>query len=115
MLTYSYTARDNKSGQKISADIQANNEAAAAKILVDRGLSPLSIEPKEEKISFGGFSKRVSTKQKILFSRQLSTLVNAGLPLVQSLNNVKEQTRDKNLKAVLEQVIIDVESGSSFA
>jgi type IV pilus assembly protein PilC len=116
MLTYTYTARDSKSGQKISADIQANNEAAAAKILIDRGLSPLDIKLKEEGGSLlGGFRHHVPTKQKILFSRQLSTLINAGLPLVQSLNNVKDQTHDKNLKLVLEQVIIDVEAGSSFS
>src|SRR3954471_9481878 len=109
MLTYTYTARDNKSGEKIAADIQADNETAAAKILVDRGLSPLNIKLKEQSFGIGNFTKHVRTKQKILFSRQLSTLINAGLPLAQSLNNIKDQTRDKNLKPIIEQIIIDVE------
>jgi type IV pilus assembly protein PilC len=114
MLTYSYTARD-KSGQKVSAQIQADSQDAAAKILVDRGLSPLEIEAKQDTSVLGGIKTHIRTKDKIIFSRQLSTLVNAGLPLSQSLRNVRNQTHSKPLKEVIDQVIISVESGSSFA
>jgi type IV pilus assembly protein PilC len=58
---------------------------------------------------------RVHTKDKVLFSRQLSTLINAGLPLVQSLRSVNGQTESKTLKVVISQIITDVEAGSTLA
>jgi len=51
----------------------------------------------------------------VLFSRQLSTLINAGLPLVQSLRSVSEQTQSKPLRIVLAKVIADVEAGSTLS
>ncbi len=114
MLNYSYTARNAKTGQKVKAQVQADNEEAATKLIREQGLTPIDI--KEEKA--GGFSfklKRIKTKDKVLFSRQLSTLINAGLPLVQSLRSVASQTTNKPLKVVINQVIADVEAGGSFA
>ncbi len=116
MLTYAYEARNSSTGQKIKAEVKADSEAAAAKLIRGEGLSPLSIKLKEG--SNEGLNKlfnRVKTKDKVLFSRQLSTLINAGLPLVQSLSNVMSQTESKPLRAILSSVINDVEGGSSFA
>jgi type IV pilus assembly protein PilC len=115
MSSFSYIARDNKSGEKISSTIEAEDQGTAAKMLAQRGLSPLSIDQQSEKTAFSSLNKRVSTKQRVIFSRQLSTLINAGLPLVQSLNTVSEQISNKTLKAIIGSVISDVESGSSFA
>lgn len=117
MLIYSYTARDAKSGQKIKAEVQAESEAAAAKLLSSQGLSPLSIKLKNggSTTGLGKVIHRIKTKDKILFSRQLSTLINAGLPLVQSLRNVTRQTQSKKLEFILNQVISDVEGGSAFS
>src|SRR5260221_2057445 len=50
-----------------------------------------------------------------MIARQLSTLVNAGLPLVQSLNNVKTQTSNPRLKEIISAITVDVESGSTLA
>ena len=58
---------------------------------------------------------RIKSKDKVLFSRQLSTLINAGLPLVQSLRNVMSQTENKSLKATIGYIISDVEGGSTFS
>lgn len=63
----------------------------------------------------GRVFKRIKTKDKILFSRQLSTLINAGLPLVQSLRSIAQQTKNKNMKVVINQVIADVEAGQPFS
>lgn len=116
MLTYQYTARDPKTGEKVKAEVQAENEQAAAKLVHQNGLSPLEIKLKDEdRSSFGGFGKRVKTKDKVLFSRQLSTLINAGLPLVQSLRNVNAQTTNKQFQAVNNKVISDVEAGLAFS
>lgn len=113
MLNYSYTARNPKTGQKTSAIVQADSEQAAAKIIRDQGLTPLDI--KAEKTAPLMRFQRIKTKDKVLFSRQLATLINAGLPLVQSLRSVEQQTTNKPLKKVQYDVINDVEGGSSFS
>lgn len=116
LITYKYTARNPSTGKKIVAEVQADSEASAAKLIGEQGLAPLEIVPKAP--GSGGliakFNSRVSTKDKILFSRQLSTLINAGLPLVQSLRTVLGQTKNKALQNVITKVIADVEAGSSF-
>lgn len=117
MQMFSYKAIDSKSGEKTSAMIEAETEKAAAKILNERGLAPLEIKL----ITSGGngginsILGRIKTKDKVLFSRQLSTLVNAGVPLVQSLHQVSSQTANKQLKEVIDKIVIDVEGGSSLA
>lgn len=117
MLTFKYTARDPKTGQKIKSEIQADSEQSAAKLLTDQGLAPLEIVD-SQKGSTAGFAKyfnRIKAKDKILFSRQLATLINAGLPLVQSLRSVAKQIKSKPLQAVANQIISDVEAGASFS
>lgn len=113
MLTYNYQAKNAKTGQKVKAQVQADNEQAAAKLIREQGLTPLSI--RLERSNSGGRFRRIKTKDKVLFSRQMSTLINAGLPLVQSLRSVGEQTTNKPLKVVINQVIADVEAGSTFS
>jgi len=116
MLTYRYTAKDSASGRRIRSIVQAESEQAAAKLIRQQGLSPIEI-----KLGGGGqqgigkFFNRIKSKDKVLFSRQLSTLINAGLPLVQSLRSVANQTTSKALKVVITQVITDVEAGSSLS
>jgi type IV pilus assembly protein PilC len=116
VLSYRYVARDPTTGQKIKAEVQADNEQAAAKLLFQQGLAPLDITLNEA--SSKGISKllhRIKTKEKILFSRQLSTLINAGVPLIQGLRSVAKQTKSKPLQVVINQVISDVEAGSAFS
>jgi type IV pilus assembly protein PilC len=115
MQTYVFTAHDSKSGQNISAEIEADSEASAAKLLVERGLTPMDIKPKAKATSFGGLRNRVPTKQRVIFSRQLSTLINAGLPLVQSLQSVNSQTRNPALKSIITSVIGEVEGGGTLS
>jgi len=116
MLTYTYAARDLRTGHKVEAEIQAENEKAATKLLVERGLTPLDIQVKGKSGSaMHNFRNRVKTKDKVIFSRQLSTLINAGLPLVQSLNTVKRQTSSKTFQAVIGEVVVDVEAGSTLS
>jgi type IV pilus assembly protein PilC len=116
MLTYTYTARDTASGKKVKAQVQAQNEQAAAKLIHDQGYAPIEIKLSDRPaLAFMKVFNKVKTKDKILFSRQLSTLINAGLPLVQSLRAVVEQTQSKPLKVVINQLITDIEGGSSFS
>jgi type IV pilus assembly protein PilC len=113
MLTFSYEARNAATGQKIKAQVQADNEQAAAKLIKEQGLTPTKIVA--EKTGTGFRRGRVKTKDKVLFSRQLSTLINAGLPLVQSLRSVASQTQNKAFKIIINQIISDVEAGTSFS
>ncbi|MCA9327139.1 type II secretion system F family protein, partial [Candidatus Saccharibacteria bacterium] len=116
MLTYNYTARNPQTGKVVKANVQADSEAAAAKLISAEGLvaTDISLEGQGFKL-LGGVSKRVKAKDRVLFSRQLSTLINAGLPLLQALRSVNQQTTSKSLKIVLSQVIGDVEGGSTLA
>jgi len=113
MLTFDYQAKNAKTGQTVKAQVQADDEKSAAKALRDQGLTPLSIQA--AKTGRGLKFSRIKTKDKVLFSRQLSTLINAGLPLVQSLRNVAQQTTNKNLAAVIGEVINAVEGGTAFS
>lgn len=115
MLTYVYTARDLRNGTKISAEVEAENEGAAARLLTERGLTPIDIKVKRELDLSGSFFKRVPRKQLVIFTRQLSTMINAGLPLVQSLNTVRDQTSNKTLKAIISRVTSGVEAGASLS
>lgn len=116
MLTFEYTARDPKTGQKIKAQVQAENQQAAAKLIHEEGLSPIDIRAMNvSSRGLGRVFNHIGTKDKVLFSRQLATLINAGLPLVQSLQNVSGQTQNKMFKVIINQVITDVEGGTSFS
>lgn len=116
MLTFSYVAREPKTGKKIEASMEAESEGAVSQHLKDQGLTPISVSLNS---GGGNFLQRrknkVSIKDKILFSRQLSTLVNAGLPLIQSLRSVSGQTTSKPFKVVINRIISDVEGGAALS
>lgn len=114
MLSFTYEAKDAKTGKKVKAQVQADDEQTAAKLIREQGLTPLSIRANKGE---GGFRllHRIRTKDKVLFSRQLATLINAGLPLVQSLRQVSQQTTNKSFQVVINEVITDVEAGNSFS
>ena len=116
MLVFEYTARNSANGQKVKSTVSADSEQAAAKLIREQGMSPLNIKLLDtEAGGIGKIFKRIKTADKVLFSRQLSTLINAGLPLVQSLRNVESQTQNKSLKAIIGRVISDVEGGSALS
>jgi type IV pilus assembly protein PilC len=117
MIDYKYTAKNPKTGNNIKSYIQAENQRDAYKIIKNLGLIPIKIEVSGSGILgfLDNLTKSIPGKDKVLFSRQLSTLINAGLPIIQSLNSVGNQTKNKNLKLVISQVINSVEGGSTLA
>jgi type IV pilus assembly protein PilC len=116
MLSFRYTARDPNTGQYIKAEVQAEDEQSASKLIRKEGFVPIDIKLAEKSASgFRSFFNRVKVKDKVIFSRQLSTLINAGLPLVQSLRTVNQQTQSKPLKIVVSKVVSDVEAGSTLS
>ncbi len=116
MRQFSYQARDNASDKIVKAIIQADSEQSAARLLVRQGFTPLDI--KEASSTGGPLAKitgRITVKDRIVFSRQLSTLISAGLPLSQSLHTVLEQTANKQLQTVVQDIITAVEGGKSLS
>ncbi len=117
MLTYTYTAHRTDSGDIVQAEVQAENEQSAAKVLMAQGLFPVNIEAKGKSgvLSSSGLTAHVGTKDRVIFTRQLSTLINAGLPLTQSLRTVKDQINNKPLQEIVSQIVSSVEGGTALS
>ncbi|QQS21664.1 type II secretion system F family protein [Candidatus Saccharibacteria bacterium] len=116
MKKFNYEARDKASSSVVKSMVQADSESAAAKVLIEQGLMPLDIKEIDENGSLiAKLTGRVTTKDKIIFLRQLSTLIGAGLPLAQSMHTVLEQTQNKQMQRVVEEVIADVEGGHTLS
>jgi type IV pilus assembly protein PilC len=108
VVRFNYIARDPATGEKVQGTVQADSEKSVAKIVQEQGYSLLeaSVEKSGGALSF--ITGRVKSKDKVIFSRQLSTLIDAGLPLVQSLRSVLGQTENKALQAIITEIISDV-------
>lgn len=115
MRKFDYEAKDAATNKIIKSTVQADTEHAAAKLLISQGFAPLEIkEAKENSNFFDRLSGRITTKDRVVFTRQLSTLISAGLPLSQSLHTVLEQTPNQRLKGVIQDLITSVEGGKSL-
>ncbi len=116
MRKFTYEAKDLSTGKVVKAEVQAESENAAAKLLIAQGFSPRNIKEVDENGSFlAKITGRITLKDKVVFTRQLATLIGAGLPLTQSLHTVREQTENKRLGSVIDEVISDVEGGKTLS
>jgi type IV pilus assembly protein PilC len=115
MPLFEYTARNTSNGQiqKGQLDVASKDEVNA--YLRKNRLLLVNVReaPKQIKLSLGG--GRVKTRDVVIFTRQFATMINAGLPLVQSLNILAQQTENKTLREVTKAVVYDVESGNTLA
>ena len=116
MKKFNYEARDQTTNKVVKSEIQADTETAAARLLISQGMVPLNIK---EQVGEGGLlgriTGRITTKDRVVFTRQLATLIGAGLPLSQSLHTVMEQTANKQLQSVIQEVSSSVEGGRSLS
>lgn len=116
MKKFSYEAKDQASGRIVKSTLQAESEAVAGRLLIKQGLTPLKLEEQEGGSNFfASITGRITTKDKIVFTRQLATLIGAGLPLTQSFHTVLEQTQNKKMQTVLQEIIGAVEGGKSLS
>jgi type IV pilus assembly protein PilC len=115
MLTFDYVAHNPSTGEKVKAQVEAEDENAAASLIRKQGLTPIDIKSIASTSGFGKYFNKVKTKDKILFSRQLATLLGAGLPLVQALRSTADQTASKPLKVVINSLVSNIEAGSSLS
>ena len=112
MRRFNYKAKEKGSNKIVKGNIQAENEQAAGRLLVDQGFIPESIV--EEGADLSSLVNRVTTKDRIMFTKQLATLIGAGLPLATSLRTVAEQTQSKRMKSIIEEILANVESGKTL-
>jgi len=116
MKKFNYEARDQATNKITKATVQADSESAAAKLLIEQGFTPLNIKEQSGNDSFISRMKgRITTKDKVVFTRQLATLIGAGLPLAQGLHTVLEQTQNKKMQSIIQEVTASVEGGRSLA
>ena len=115
MPMFEYTARNATTGQIQKGQLDVPSKDEVSTYLRKNRLILVNIReaPKQIKLSFGG--QRVKTRDIVIFTRQFATMINAGLPLVQSLNILAAQTENKTLQAVTRSVVYDVESGNTLA
>jgi type IV pilus assembly protein PilC len=117
--TFEYAVR-NRQGKIVKGRIEAQNQAAVATRLRSMGVAPLSISAVsttglKREIKIPGLGEKVGMKDLAIMSRQMATMIGAGLSLLRALNILAEQTENKTLAKILFQVRSDVESGSSLS
>ncbi len=102
-------------GASASGELSAQSQADVVAALRQKKIIPTSIKIKEEKKGFAFFGGRVSKRALAVFTRQFSTMLGAGLPLLTCLEILSKQTESAGLKSLLGEVRADVEGGLSLA
>ncbi|MCK4453524.1 type II secretion system F family protein [candidate division WOR-3 bacterium] len=114
MPTFSWKGRT-ASGATASGELAAGSQTDVVAALRQKKIIPTSIKVKEEKKGLTLFGSRVSRHALSVFTRQFSTMLNAGLPLLSCLEILGKQTESAGLRRVLAEVRGDVEGGLSLA
>jgi type IV pilus assembly protein PilC len=120
MADYSYTAR-NPQEQIVKGMVSAASREAAMQTIQKQGLKPILVKQEgvansfnpNKLLSLGG--GKVKTRDLVIFTRQLSTMVSAGVPIVGALDTLRNQTESKKFKVQLEGIVKDVQSGLTLA
>jgi type IV pilus assembly protein PilC len=116
MPNFQYQARDN-SGKVVAGQIEAADQQAATAMLMERQLLVTAIQAGGGKRGAAKKKKQGNVKSQdlVVFTRQLATMMDAGLPLIQSITALEEQTESKEFKPILRELMGKVESGDSFS
>ena len=114
MPSFAYTARETVTGREIRSTVEALTEQAAIAALLNRNLLVVSIQ---EKIAKRGKTEggKVALADLVVFTRQLATMIDAGIAIVQSLQALAEQTPNKIMRDTIRDICSRVESGESFS
>lgn len=103
-------------GRQATGVITASSREEAVMSLRKQNIKPLQVrEAKTKKKGFGFLKGKVKSKDLVVFTRELSTMVSAGVPLPRALDTLKEQTENKYFKEVIKGINHDVESGAPLA
>lgn len=114
MPSFAYIARETATGREIRNTLEAATEQAAISALLNRNLLVVSIQEKVGKRgkTSGG---AVALQDLVIFTRQLATMIDAGLAMVQCLQALADQTQNKVMRDVIKDVCARVEGGDSFS
>jgi type IV pilus assembly protein PilC len=113
-VSYRYTALDS-GGKTVHGTETAKSVSSAHLALLQRGLEPIEIDERKKVLQFEITQKRVKRKEVMHFSRQLSVFVEAGIPIMEALEIINEETSDKLLKSVVSDMVSRLQSGDTFA
>lgn len=116
LMNFTYQARNNK-GETVTGTVVAQDQARAEKILADNGLLIIGLKQQQTDIlgSLNPFGHTVNNKELVLFSRQLSTLISARVPIIQALRILQDQITGKYLLFIVGDLISSVENGDSLS
>lgn len=118
MTQYTFVAQDSK-GKTVTGSLEAVDRSGAIANIKNQHLQPITIMDSSKKpgsklsLSFG--KKGVKSDDLVLFTRELSAMVSAGVPLLRSLASLEEHTQSDGLKYVLGELIKEIQSGTSLA
>jgi type IV pilus assembly protein PilC len=117
MPLFEYTARNAANGQIQKGQVELQTREDVSAYLRKNRMILVSVREAPKKINFSASlgKGRVKTRDIVIFTRQFATMINAGLPLVQSLTILAAQTENKALQEVTKTVVHDVESGNTLA
>ena len=114
MPLYTYQAVDNKN-KRLKGSLPAHNLEEAESQLREMGLYPLSVQAKAKRKSGGFGSGKVASKDVLSFTIQLHLMFTAGLPLLQSLQNIAEQEKNPKFQEVIGDICKKIETTGSFS
>lgn len=109
MAMFQYSAQDS-TGKLVSGNVEASSRDGALMAITKQGLRPVSIAEAKKSRSLG-FGGKAKSKDLVIFTRQLSTMVSAGVPLLRALSTLAQQTESRALAQALEQVSKDIQGG----
>lgn len=125
MTTFSYTAVEATTGRERRGTVESATAAQATKLLKARGLAPMSLEPLRQERRGAAkrrgrkrvivFGRVASVKELAVFTRQLSTLVGSGMPLLRGLEVLARQERNEALRGVIEAIAETIRSGGTLS
>ncbi len=112
MPTYMYVARS-REGKVQKGTLTAENKAALVRALQGRGLTLERAQERQGAVRKHG--PKIKSHEVMVFTRQLSTVVDAGLPLLQGLDILAEQAEDPRFGQIVQEIALDIEGGESFS
>jgi type IV pilus assembly protein PilC len=115
MGLFEYTAKNSTSGQIMRGTLDVPTREEVIAFIRKNRMILVSVREAPTQIKLPSFRKGVTTRDVVIFTRQFATMINAGLPLVQALNILAQQTENKTLKEIVRAVVYDVEAGNTLA
>jgi type IV pilus assembly protein PilC len=115
MANFTYKATS-KAGKTITGEMEAKSRDEVINRLIKQDLKPTTIQEVKKSFSFGNLlgGSKVKSDELVIFTRQLSAMISAGVPLLRSINSLAEHTENPAFKKILDDVTADIEEGLNF-